>query len=151
MCWGRGGLWYFPLINQHLLREGQKKNPEIIRGGFKKMKGKNKEIIIAHPLDKLWMLPKQWQAVRSVASGSKIYWLPPDKENTAMGSSNVEAVCDMVWIISGIAHCRVNDFSECYHWNKQQVDTNGEKYFVSLIYHSIISLHVFSVGLLSDP
>ena len=32
---------------------GQKKNPEIIRGGFKKMKGKNKEIIIAHPLDKL--------------------------------------------------------------------------------------------------
>ena len=26
-------------------------------GGFKKMKGKNKEIIIAHPLDKLWMLP----------------------------------------------------------------------------------------------
>lgn len=59
MCWGRGGgLWYFPLINQHLLRGGQKKNPEIIRGGFKKMKGKNKEIIIAHPLDKLWMLPK---------------------------------------------------------------------------------------------
>ena len=27
------------------------------QGGFKKMKGKNKEIIIAHPLDKLWMLP----------------------------------------------------------------------------------------------
>ena len=36
---------------------GQKKTPEIIRGGFKKMKGKNKEIIIAHPLYKLWMLP----------------------------------------------------------------------------------------------
>ena len=54
---GGGGLWYFPLINQHLLRGGQKKNPEIIRGGLKKMKGKNKEIIIAHPLDKLWMLP----------------------------------------------------------------------------------------------
>ena len=54
---GGGGLWYFPLINQHLLRGGQKKNPESIRGGFKKMKGKNKEIIIAHPLDKLWMLP----------------------------------------------------------------------------------------------
>ena len=34
-------------------REGQKKNPEMIGGGFKKMKGKNKEIIIAHPLDKL--------------------------------------------------------------------------------------------------
>ena len=32
---------------------GQKKNPEMIRGGFKKMKGKNKEIIVAHPLDKL--------------------------------------------------------------------------------------------------
>ena len=32
---------------------GQKKTPEMIRGGFKKMKGKNKEIIIAHPLDKL--------------------------------------------------------------------------------------------------
>ena len=31
---------------------GQKTNPEMIRGGFKKMKGKNKEIIIAHPLDK---------------------------------------------------------------------------------------------------
>ena len=42
-----------PLINQHLLRGGQKKNPEMIGGGgFKKMKGKNKEII-AHPLDKL--------------------------------------------------------------------------------------------------
>ena len=32
---------------------GQKKTPEIIRGGFTKMKGKNKEIIIAHHLDKL--------------------------------------------------------------------------------------------------
>ena len=29
------------------------KNPEIISGGFTKMKGKNKEIFIAHPLDKL--------------------------------------------------------------------------------------------------
>jgi len=27
------------------------------RGGFQKMKGKNKEIIIAHPLDKFGMLP----------------------------------------------------------------------------------------------
>ena len=26
-------------------------------GGFQKMKGKNKENIIAHHLDKLWMLP----------------------------------------------------------------------------------------------
>ena len=31
---------------------GQKKNPEMIRG-LPKMKGKSKEIIIAHPLDKL--------------------------------------------------------------------------------------------------
>jgi len=33
----------------------EKKNPEMIRGGggFQKMKGKNKEVIIAHPLDKL--------------------------------------------------------------------------------------------------
>ena len=30
---------------------GQKKTPEVIRGGFIKKKGKNKEIIIAHPLD----------------------------------------------------------------------------------------------------
>ena len=49
MCWGRGGggQLYFPLINQHLLRGVQKKNSEIIRGGFNKMKGKNKEIMNA--------------------------------------------------------------------------------------------------------
>ena len=35
------------------LEGGSEKPPEMIRGGFKKMKGKNKEIIIAHPLDKL--------------------------------------------------------------------------------------------------
>ena len=29
----------------------EKKNPEMIRGGFQKMKATNKEIIIAHPLD----------------------------------------------------------------------------------------------------
>ena len=52
LCAG-GGLRYFSLINQHLSRGGQKKTPQMIRGGFKKMKGKNKEIIIAHPLDKL--------------------------------------------------------------------------------------------------
>ena len=41
---GGGGPWYFPLINQHLLRGGQKKNPEMIGGGgFTKIKGKNKE------------------------------------------------------------------------------------------------------------
>ena len=32
---------------------GQEKTPEMIRGGFKKLKGKNKEIIIVHSLDKL--------------------------------------------------------------------------------------------------
>ena len=32
---------------------GQKKTLRLSGGGFKKMKGKNKEIIIAHPLDKL--------------------------------------------------------------------------------------------------
>ena len=36
------------------LEGGLEKNPEMIRGGgSKKMKGKNSEIIIAHPLDKL--------------------------------------------------------------------------------------------------
>ena len=32
---------------------GSEKKPRDFQGGFKKMKGKNKEIIIAHPLDKL--------------------------------------------------------------------------------------------------
>lgn len=31
----------------------QKKNPGMIRAGFQKMKGKEKEITIAHSLDKL--------------------------------------------------------------------------------------------------
>ena len=36
------------------LEEGSdNKSSEMIRWGFQKMKGKNKEIIIAHPLDKL--------------------------------------------------------------------------------------------------
>jgi len=35
------------------LEGGQKKPPGMIQGGFQKMRGKNKEIIIAHPLDKL--------------------------------------------------------------------------------------------------
>ena len=52
---GRGGLWYFPLINQHLL--SLKKKPWDDQGGFQKNeREKNKEIIIAHPLE--WMLPK---------------------------------------------------------------------------------------------
>jgi len=41
------------MINQHLLRGVQEKKPSDDQGGFQKMKGKNKEIIIAHPLDKL--------------------------------------------------------------------------------------------------
>ena len=52
---GEGGgamIFYFDKSTS-LEGGGQKKNPEIIRGGLKKMKGKNKEIIIAHPLDKL--------------------------------------------------------------------------------------------------
>ena len=34
LCAGGGGgrLWYFPFINHHLLRGGQKRNPEMIRG-----------------------------------------------------------------------------------------------------------------------
>ena len=36
------------------LEEGSdNKSSEMIRGRFQKMKGKNKEIVIAHPLDKL--------------------------------------------------------------------------------------------------
>jgi len=35
------------------LRKDKKKHPEMIRGGLQKLKGKNEEIIIAHPLDKL--------------------------------------------------------------------------------------------------
>ena len=51
---GGGGAMIFSFDKSTSLEGGgQKKNPEIIRGGLKKMKGKNKEIIIAHPLDKL--------------------------------------------------------------------------------------------------
>ena len=51
---GRGGAMIFSFDKSTSLEGGsEKKNPEMIRGGFKKMKGKNKEIIIAHPLDKL--------------------------------------------------------------------------------------------------
>ena len=48
-----GGAMIFSFDKSTSLEGGQKKTPEMIRGGFKKMKGKNKEIIIAHPLDKL--------------------------------------------------------------------------------------------------
>ena len=50
---GGGGAMIFSFDKSTSLEGGSEKNPEIIRGGFKKMKGKNKEIIIAHPLDKL--------------------------------------------------------------------------------------------------
>ena len=58
MCWARGGggSMIFSFDKSTSLEGGgggQKKNPEIIRGDFKKMKGKNREITIAHPLDKL--------------------------------------------------------------------------------------------------
>ena len=36
LCAGGGGLRYFPLINQHLLMGGQKKNPEMIWGELQK-------------------------------------------------------------------------------------------------------------------
>ena len=50
---GGGAMIFYFDKSTSLEGGGQKKNPEIIRGGLKKMKGKNKEIIIAHPLDKL--------------------------------------------------------------------------------------------------
>ena len=54
LCAGGGGeAMIFSFDKSTSLEGGSEKNPEIIRGGFKKMKGKNKEIIIAHPLDKL--------------------------------------------------------------------------------------------------
>ena len=53
MCWGGGGVMIFSFGKSTSLEGGSEKKPEMIREGFKKMKGKNKEIIIAHPLDKL--------------------------------------------------------------------------------------------------
>ena len=51
---GGGGAMIFSFDKSTSLEGGvRKKTPEIMGGGFKKMKGKNKEIIIAHPLDKL--------------------------------------------------------------------------------------------------
>ena len=53
MCWG-GGAMIFSFDKSTSLEEGSEKKPRDYQGGgFKKMKGKNKEIIIAHPLDKL--------------------------------------------------------------------------------------------------
>ena len=53
LCAGGGGAMIFSFDKSTSLEGGSEKNPEMIRGGFKKMKGKNKEIMIAHPLDKL--------------------------------------------------------------------------------------------------
>ena len=52
MCWGVEAM-IFSFDKSTSLEGGQKKDPEMIRGGFQKIKEKNKEIIIAHPLDKL--------------------------------------------------------------------------------------------------
>ena len=58
LCAGGGGAMIFSFDKSTSLEGGgQKKKPWDYQGGSKKMKGKNKEIIIAHPLDKLWMLP----------------------------------------------------------------------------------------------
>ena len=50
---GGGGAMIFSFDKSTSLEGGVRKTPEMIRGGFKKKKGKNMEIIIAHPLDKL--------------------------------------------------------------------------------------------------
>ena len=50
---GAGGAMIFSFDKSTSLEGGQKKTLRLSGGGFKKMKGKNKEIIIAHPLDKL--------------------------------------------------------------------------------------------------
>ena len=58
LCAGGGGGMIFSFDKSTSLEGGGvRKKPWDYQGGFKKMKGKNKEIIIAHPLDKLWMLP----------------------------------------------------------------------------------------------
>ena len=58
LLWFRGGgAMIFSFDKSTSLEGGSEKKPWDDQGGFKKMKGKNKEIIIAHPLDK-WMLPK---------------------------------------------------------------------------------------------
>ena len=58
LCAGGGGAMIFSFDKSTSLEGGSEKKPwDDQGGGFKKMKGKNKEIIIAHPLDKLWMLP----------------------------------------------------------------------------------------------
>ena len=53
------------------LEGGQKKTLGWSGGGFKKIKGKNKEIIIVHPLDKLWMLPNGWWTRKCLSLNKK--------------------------------------------------------------------------------
>ena len=50
---GGGEAMIFPFDKSRSLEGGQKKKSCDDQGGFQKMKGKNKETIIAHPLDKL--------------------------------------------------------------------------------------------------
>ena len=60
LCAGGGGdmIFSFDISTSLEGGGGQKKTPWDDQGGLqKKKKGKNKEIIIAHPQDKLWMLP----------------------------------------------------------------------------------------------
>ena len=59
LCARGGGAMIFSFDKSTSLEGGSEKKPWDDQGGFKKMKGKNKEIIIAHPLDKLWMLPNE--------------------------------------------------------------------------------------------
>ena len=54
---GGGGAMIFSFGKSTSLEGGSEKKPWDYQGGLQKMKGKNKEIIIAHPLYKLWMLP----------------------------------------------------------------------------------------------
>ena len=51
LCAGEGGVMIFSFGKSTSLEGGSEKKPEMIREGFKKMKGKNKEIIKAHPLE----------------------------------------------------------------------------------------------------
>ena len=46
-----GGAMIFSFDKSTSPEGGSEKNCEMIRGGFQKMNGKNKEIIIPHPLD----------------------------------------------------------------------------------------------------
>ena len=53
LCAEGGGAMIFSFGKSRSLEVGSEKKPWDDQGGFQKMKGNNKEIIIAHPLDKL--------------------------------------------------------------------------------------------------